>query len=144
MSKEKDTAKGKKSKLVLILYIAAALMGVMFIYMLITSTMYINNYTASYGMSVGDMWSDAMQYILTSSVNYLVFALVLVGIGRILDRVERDVKGAVVLEAPEEVVEAAEENTETAEEEEKVSEVEEAEEATETDKAEEEKKDDEK
>ena len=89
MSTEKDSAKVKMSKLVLLFYIFAALMGVMFIYMFIAGVSYINNYTASYGMSFSDMWADAIQYILSSSVNYLVFAMILLGIGKVLDTVQR-------------------------------------------------------
>ena len=42
MSTGKDSAKVKMSKLVLLFYIFAALMGVMFIYMFIAGVMYIN------------------------------------------------------------------------------------------------------
>lgn len=91
MSTGKDSAKVKMSKLVLLFYIFAALMGVMFIYMFIAGVMYINNYTASYGMSFTDMWADAVRYILSSSVSYLVFALVLLGIGKVLDTVQRGI-----------------------------------------------------
>ena len=42
-------------------------------------------------MSFTDMWADAVQYILSSSVSYLVFALVLLGIGKVLDTVQRGI-----------------------------------------------------
>ena len=92
MSTEKDSAKRGMSKLVVIFYILAALMGVMFIYMFIADVMYINNYAASYGMSFGDMWADAIQYILSSSISYLVFGMLLLGMGKAINLLQNSAK----------------------------------------------------
>ena len=75
MSNGTNPANGKTSKLVLILYIAAGVLGALFIYMFIYAINYINSYVSSYGMSFGDMWMDAIQYIINGSINYLVFGL---------------------------------------------------------------------
>ena len=75
MSNGTNSANGKTSKLVLILYIAAGVLGALFIYMFIYAINYINSYVSSYGMSFGDMWMDAIQYIINGSINYLVFGL---------------------------------------------------------------------
>lgn len=89
MSKGNNSANGKMSKLVVILYIAAAVLGALFIYMFIYAINYINSYVSSYGMSFGDMWMDAIQYIVNGSFSYLVFGLLLFAAGRILDTVQK-------------------------------------------------------
>lgn len=93
MSNGTNSANGKTSKLVLILYIAAGVLGAlfiyMFIYMFIYAINYINSYVSSYGMSFGDMWMDAIQYIINGSINYLVFGLLVFAAGKILDTVQK-------------------------------------------------------
>ena len=89
MSNGTNSANGKTSKLVLILYIAAGVLGALFIYMFIYAITYINSYVSSYGMSFGDMWMDAIQYIINGSINYLVFGLLMFAAGKILDTVQK-------------------------------------------------------
>lgn len=89
MSNGANPANGKTSKLVLILYIAAGVLGALFIYMFIYAINYINSYVSSYGMSFGDMWMDAIQYIVNGSINYLVFGLLVFAAGKILDTVQK-------------------------------------------------------
>ena len=89
MSNGTNPANGKTSKLVLILYIAAGVLGALFIYMFIYALNYINSYVSSYGMSFGDMWMDAIQYIINGSINYLVFGLLMFAAGKILDTVQK-------------------------------------------------------
>lgn len=89
MSNGTNSANGKTSKLVLILYIAAGVLGALFIYMFIYAINYINSYVSSYGMSFGDMWTDAIQYIINGSINYLVFGLLVFAAGKILDTVQK-------------------------------------------------------
>ncbi len=89
MSNGTNPANGKTSKLVLILYIAAGVLGALFICMFIYAINYINSYVSSYGMSFGDMWMDAIQYIINGSINYLVFGLLMFAAGKILDTVQK-------------------------------------------------------
>ena len=89
MSNGTNPANGKTSKLVLILYIAAGVLGALFIYMFIYAINYINSSVSSYGMSFGDMWMDAIQYIINGSINYLVFGLLMFAAGKILDTVQK-------------------------------------------------------
>lgn len=89
MSNGTNPANSKTSKLVLILYIAAGVLGALFIYMFIYAINYINSYVSSYGMSFGDMWMDAIQYIINGSINYLVFGLLVFAAGKILDTVQK-------------------------------------------------------
>lgn len=89
MSNGTNPSNGKTSKLVLILYIAAGVLGALFIYMFIYAINYINSYVSSYGMSFGDMWMDAIQTIINGSINYLVFGLLVFAAGKILDTVQK-------------------------------------------------------
>lgn len=89
MSNGTNPANGKTSKLVLILYIAAGVLGALFIYMFIYAINYINSYVSSYGMSFGDMWMDAIQTIINGSINYLVFGLLVFAAGKLLDTVQK-------------------------------------------------------
>ena len=89
MSNGTNPANGKTSKLVLILYIAAGVLGALFIYMFIYAINYINSYVSSYGMSFGDMWMDAIQYIINGSINYLAVGLLMFAAGKILDTVQK-------------------------------------------------------
>lgn len=101
MSNGTNPANGKTSKLVLILYIAAGVLGALFIYMFIYAINYINSYVSSYGMSFGDMWMDAIQYIISGSINYLVFGLLVFAAGKILDTVQKKSgKNHASVEAP--------------------------------------------
>lgn len=85
MKREKNS--NGRSVIAKIMYAASALLAVIFIYMLIEAITYIGDYMASYGMAFGDMWSDAIQYVLSSSISYLVFALLLFAAGKILDEI---------------------------------------------------------
>lgn len=89
MSNGTNPANGKTSKLVLILYIAAGVLGALFTYMFIYAINYINSYVSSYGMSFSDMWMDAIQTIINGSINYLVFGLLVFAAGKILDTVQK-------------------------------------------------------
>lgn len=70
------------------LYVVAAVLAVIFVYMLIVNIMYISSYTASYGMSFSDMWQEAVQYIVTGSVSYFVYALLVFAAGKIVSIVQ--------------------------------------------------------
>ena len=78
----------KKSKIVWALYIVAALLGVLFLIMLITSISYISNYAASYGVSIGELGSEAIGYIFSNSVSYLIYGILVFASARVLDVLE--------------------------------------------------------
>ncbi len=117
MSKGTNSANGKMSKLVVIMYVAAGVLGAAFIYMFIYAVNYVSSYISSYGLSFGDMWTDAIQYVVAGSISYLVFGLLLFAAGKILDTVQR--KGGVScasaeskpVEAPKKIKEVKEEET---------------------------------
>ena len=101
MSNGMNSANGKTSKLPVILYIAAAVLGALFIYMFIAAITYINSYVSSYGMSFGDMWQEAIQYIVNNSLSYLIYGLLLFAAGKTLDVVQKSKAApAPVVEAP--------------------------------------------
>lgn len=70
------------------LYVVAAVLAVIFVYMLIVNIMYISSYAASYGMSFSDMWQEAVQYIVTGSVSYFVYAVLVFATGKIVSIVQ--------------------------------------------------------
>lgn len=69
------------------LYVISALIAVVFVYMMIVNIMYIQNYLASYGMAFSDMWMDSIQYILTGSISYLVYAILVFCAGKLISMV---------------------------------------------------------
>lgn len=79
------TIKKNSSGLVKALYVLAAVLAAVFLYMLVVNIMYISSYSASYGMAFSDMWQEAIQYIVTGSVSYLVYAALVFCAGKILD-----------------------------------------------------------
>lgn len=78
----------KKSKIALGLYIVAAITCLLFLYMLISSVTYLSAYAGQYGMTVGDMGSEAYQYIITNAAPYLVYTALLVAAAQILTAVQ--------------------------------------------------------
>lgn len=84
METNKETMKKNDSGLVKGLYIIAAVLAVIFVYMLIVNIMYISSYSVSYGMSFSDIWQEALQHIVTGSVSYLVYAVLVFCAGKII------------------------------------------------------------
>lgn len=84
MKKEKTSSKGRASGLVIALYVIAAILMAVWIYMIIVNVIYINNYAASYGISVSDMKMDAFQYVVTGSISYFVYGLLVFCAGKLI------------------------------------------------------------
>lgn len=82
-----DKVKKSNGGLVKLLYIVSAVLFIVFAYMVVSNIMYINTYTASYGMNFSDMWKESVQYVVTGSMSYLVYALVLLAVAKILREV---------------------------------------------------------
>lgn len=79
--------KMKKSKLVIGLYIIAGLLGIVTIYMLISSIAYLNSYVQAYGVSITDLGEDAFSYIMSNSASYLIYGILVFAAAKILDEV---------------------------------------------------------
>ena len=84
--RSKTGAKGNKngSGFARVLYVISAVLLLVFVYMLYVNIAYISSYTASYGMAFSDMWQEAVQYIVSGSINYFVYAVLVFSAGRII------------------------------------------------------------
>lgn len=84
MRSDKKTKKSKGAGLAKGLYVIAAVLAVIFVYMLVVNIMYITSYGTSYGMVFADMWQEAVQYVVTGSISYLVYAVLVFSAGKIM------------------------------------------------------------
>lgn len=89
MKKEKTTVNGRASGLVKALYVIAAILMLVWVYMIIVNIMYINNYTATYGISVSDMMMDSVQYVVTGSISYFIYGVLVFCAGKIIRLLQR-------------------------------------------------------
>ncbi len=74
----------KNTGLVKAMYTIAVILAVFFVYMVIVNVLYINDYVALYGMSFAGMWAEAVQYVITGSISYLVYAILVFSAGKII------------------------------------------------------------
>lgn len=74
----------KTSLLVKALYVVAAVMMLICVYMVVVNIMYIRNYAVTYGMEISDMKMDAIQYIVTGSISYFVYSVLIFCSGKII------------------------------------------------------------
>ncbi len=84
MKNQKTPVKGKASALVKVLYVIAAVLMAICVYMVIINIMYINTYTSTYGIAVSDMMTDAIQYIITGSISYFIYGVLVFCSGKII------------------------------------------------------------
>ncbi len=89
MENQKKTVKSGTSGLVKALYIIAAVLIAVCVYMIIVNVMYINNYAATYGMKVSDMMMDAVQYVITGSISYFVYGLLVFCAGKVINLLQK-------------------------------------------------------
>ena len=78
----------KKTKFEIVMYVAAIVMLVFAAFMIWSSVVYIKSYYSSYGMSISEGLKDAIQYILSNSATWIVYALIFFGMARITARLE--------------------------------------------------------
>lgn len=84
MKDQKKPAAGGTSGFVKVLYVISAILMAVFVYMAIVNAMYISNYAATYGLKVSDMIMDAVQYVITGSISYFVYGLLVFCAGKII------------------------------------------------------------
>ena len=114
MKNEGIRTKENASALVKVLYVIAAVLMVIFIYMIIVNVMYIKSYADGYGIEVSDMLFDAVQYVVTGSISYFVYGLLVFCAAKIIEMMgKRDTSYAVQTEIVE-VIEDADTAEETA------------------------------
>jgi len=75
--------KNKKPKIVTLLYVAAIILLIVGCYMIYTSIAYVISYYSGYGMSVSSGMKDMIQYVITNSLSYFIYALLVFAAGRI-------------------------------------------------------------
>lgn len=78
----------KKTKFEIVMYVLAIVMLVFAAFMIWSSVIYIKSYYSSYGMSITEGLKDAIQYILSNSATWVVYALIFFGMARITARLE--------------------------------------------------------
>lgn len=84
MKKQIERAGGKPSALVKVLYVISAILMCICVYMIVVNVLYIRDYASMYGVAVSDMISDAVQYVITGSVAYFVYGVLIFCAARIL------------------------------------------------------------
>lgn len=78
----------KSSVFVKLMYAMAVIMFVIGAYMVVYNLSYLSNYATSYGMTLGAMWKDALQYIIAGSANYVAFGFIFLAIVKIMKMIE--------------------------------------------------------
>lgn len=84
MEKKNKFVKGKASCLVKTLYIIAAVLMAICAYMIVVNILYISNYASSYGVAVSSMMVDAIQYVITGSISYFIYGVLVFSAGKII------------------------------------------------------------
>ena len=84
MKKQVERAGDKPSSLVKVLYVISAILMCICAYMIVVNILYIRDYASMYGVAVSDMISDAVQYVITGSVAYFVYGVLIFCAARIL------------------------------------------------------------
>lgn len=105
MEKKNKIVKSKASGLVKTLYVIAALLMAICIYMIVINILYIRSYAESYGVTVSSMMMDAVQYVITGSISYFIYGVLVFSAGKIIRLLQS--RGQVL---PEESVLEEEEN----------------------------------
>jgi len=88
----------KKSKFIIALYVISGILTAYGGYMIYYTIGYIKDYYASYSTSISDDLANVIQYIITNSALYFVYALLLFTAARILKRV-LDIKNGSTVSA---------------------------------------------
>lgn len=117
----KNTTKKKSgSVIVWIFYVLAILMLALTCYMVYSAISYLANYASQYGTTLSSMKGDVFQYTLQQAAPYLTYTILIFGIGKVLDTVNKIVpagsatSGATASDALSKKSVKPEEATETA------------------------------
>ncbi|OLR55847.1 hypothetical protein BHK98_07110 [Hornefia porci] len=86
----KNTTKKKSgSVIVWVFYILAILMLALTCYMVYSAISYLANYASQYGTTLSSMKGDVFQYTLQQAAPYLTYTILIFGIGKVLDTVNK-------------------------------------------------------
>ena len=80
----------KSTKIVKALYVFAGLVALLFVYLFGASIAYLVSYSSSYGMSVTDLGMEAVSYVITESIVYLIYAVLIATGAKILDTIQKN------------------------------------------------------
>lgn len=76
--------KKKKTGLVGFLYAVGVIMLIVFAYMLAAGIIYIRTYMAAYAMTISDAWQYMLQYLISGTLQYLVYGILFFAAGKII------------------------------------------------------------
>lgn len=93
MEKKNRAVKAKKSGLVKALYVLSIVLMVIWVYMIVVNIMYIRNYAASYGMTVSSMMMDSVQYVITGTISYFIYGVLVFCAGKIISLIQNNCSG---------------------------------------------------
>ena len=77
-------SKLRKPSLSTVCYIIAAVFIVIAIYTAIVNILYLKNYAATYGVSLGTMWQDVVSYVISGFVPNFAYAFMTFVLGKIV------------------------------------------------------------
>lgn len=86
--------KAKSSGIVKFMNVMSVIMFVIFIYMVIVNIIYLRTYAASYAMTIGDMWNEMLQYMISGSIEYFVYGSLFLAAGKIMNMLRVCCQGA--------------------------------------------------
>ena len=102
-------SKIRKPSLSTVCYIIAAVFMVIAIYTAIVNILYLKNYAATYGVSLGAMWQDVVSYVISGFVPNFAYAFITFVLGKIVCKLyakkENDANDSIeaieVIDAPD-------------------------------------------
>ena len=88
----------KKIELTTWCYIVAAVFLAIAIYTTISNILYLSNYAATYGVSLGAMWQDVLSYVISGFAPNFAYAFIAFVLGKILCKLNGKAEVAVEAE----------------------------------------------
>ena len=79
-----------KNKLAILFYIFSLLFAVITIYLTVDGLIALSKSASDYGVSIMSEWITVLKSILATSGGFLGFSLVLLGIGLILNKIDKN------------------------------------------------------
>lgn len=76
--------KKKATGLAVFLYVMGVVMLIVFAYMLVSGIMYIRTYMEAYTMTISDAWQYMLQYMVSGTLEYLVYGILFFAAGKII------------------------------------------------------------
>lgn len=74
----------KATGLAVFLYVMGVIMLIVFAYMLVSGIIYIRTYMEAYTMTISDAWQYMLQYMISGTLEYLVYGILFFAAGKII------------------------------------------------------------